>query len=159
MIICILYLKSRTECYTTTTGLVANIEFPNLVWESSSSLSLSTIWKNMYTAQYLPKLKRSVIYIEFDTPYLVGNTGSMGVDSISSRILISNVQSIMVLQQQWSNTQGSGTRSGVLFPIRGKYQNDDGSQISIYIQALGPCDDPIITDNIYPILQVTEIAI
>ena len=107
---------------------------------------------------YTPKNANSSILIEFQAKYTV--TGSSG-DNASAELWVDS-SNISNTYQMWTGTEGGGggTRSGVIFPIVGKYINSSLSQKTIKIRVYNGTDTDSITvyrDNSCW-LKVTEIG-
>jgi len=108
---------------------------------SATTTINSTTYTNVATITYTPKSSTSHLWIEFDANY--DYSGGTTTDDFFSRItvagsVISERNQIMVGQV------GGGTRSGVIFPISGRYTNSSTSGIAITVQARwGSADDAI----------------
>jgi hypothetical protein len=88
---------------------------------------------------YTPKSSSSYLWIEFDAHY--DFNGGTTVDDFFSRITVGG-STIMEKNQIFLNASGGGTRSGVLFPISGRYTNTSTAGIAITVQARrGTADD------------------
>jgi len=108
---------------------------------SATTTINTTTYTNVATITYTQKSSTSYLWIEFDANYDYSN-GTTN-DDFFSRItvggsVISERNQIMVGQV------GGGTRSGVIFPISGRYTNSATSGIAITVQARwGSSDDAI----------------
>ncbi len=108
---------------------------------SATTTINSTTYTNVAAINYTPKSSTSYLWIEFDAHYDFSNGTT--TDDFFSRItvggsVISERNQIMVGQV------GGGTRSGVIFPISGRYTNSSTSGIAITVQARwGSADDAI----------------
>jgi len=108
---------------------------------SATTTINSTTYTNVAVITYTPKSSTSHLWIEFDANYDYSNGTT--TDDFFSRItvggsVISEKNQIMVGQI------GGGTRSGVIFPISGRYTNSSTSGIAITVQAKwGTADDAI----------------
>ena len=108
---------------------------------SATTTINSTTYTNVAVITYTPKSSTSHLWIEFDANYDYSNGTT--ADDFFSRItvagsVISERNQIMVGQV------GGGTRSGVIFPISGRYTNSSTSGIAITVQARwGSADDAI----------------
>jgi hypothetical protein len=108
---------------------------------SATTTINSTTYTNVAVITYTPKSSTSHLWIEFDANYDFSNGTT--ADDFFSRItvggsVISERNQIMVGQV------GGGTRSGVIFPISGRYTNSSTSGIAITVQAKwGTADDAI----------------
>ena len=87
---------------------------------------------------YTPKSSSSYIWIEFSCTYDIAGAAA---DDFYSNITV-NGNEIVYNRQIWTNGAGGGTRSGILFPISGRYTNSSTSGIAITVQAArGSSDD------------------
>ena len=105
---------------------------------------------------YTPSYANSSILIEFQTKYTV--SGSNG-DNASAQLWVDS-SNISNTYQGWTDSEGGGTRSGVIFPIVGKYINSSRSQKTIDIRVYNGTDSDIVTvyrDNSCW-LKITEIG-
>jgi hypothetical protein len=108
---------------------------------SATTTINSTTYTNIAIITYTPKSSTSHLWIEFDANYDYSNGTT--ADDFFSRItvggsVISEKNQIMIGQV------GGGTRSGVIFPISGRYTNSSTSGIAITVQAKwGSADDAI----------------
>jgi hypothetical protein len=108
---------------------------------SATTTINSTTYTDVAVITYTPKSSTSHLWIEFDANYDYSNGTT--ADDFFSRItvggsVISEKNQIMVGQI------GGGTRSGVIFPISGRYTNSSTSGIAITVQAKwGSADDAI----------------
>ena len=82
----------------------------------------------LFVYTYMPALPTSKIIVDYATRYIVsGNTSSgSGTDSFESHLTVQDAR-IASGFQQWlyagDTAPGTGTRSGVLFPLMGAYNN------------------------------------
>ena len=90
---------------------------------------------------YTPKSSSSFLWIEFDAHY--DFNGGSAADDFFSRITVGG-STIMEKNQIFIFASGGGTRSGVIFPISGRYTNTSTSGIAITVQARrGTADDDL----------------
>ncbi len=111
------------------------------------------------TTNYTPVSTNSYIIVEYQTGYKV--TGS-NTDKWYSELVV-NSTVISTGQQYWEGYAGSGTRSGVLFPLMGRYTNSATTPVTIYIKAYRVSGDDNATFNELSTsggvwLKITEIA-
>lgn len=107
---------------------------------TTTTISSGT-YTNVATITYTPKSTTSHLWIEFDANYIL-NSGS-AADDFFSRITVAG-SAIVEKNQIFINALGGGTRSGVIFPISGRYTNTTTSGIAITVQAKwGTSDDAI----------------
>jgi hypothetical protein len=90
---------------------------------------------------FTPKSSSSYLWIEFNANYDF-NSGS-NLDDFWSNVTV-NGNEISALNQRFVNATGGGTRSGVIFPISGRYTNTSTSGIAVTVSAKrGGADDDI----------------
>ena len=123
---------------------------------SSQDVNGGGVTANIINYAYTPKNANSSILMEFQTSYsVIGGSG----DSASAQLWVDGSQ-ISYTNQYWNNASGGGTRSGVIFPIVGKYVNSSTSQKQINIKVQNNTDVDTIT--IYKDsscwLKITEIG-
>jgi hypothetical protein len=108
---------------------------------SATTTINSGTYTNVAAITYTPKSTTSHLWIEFDANYIL-NSGS-AADDFFSRITVAG-SAIVEKNQIFINATGGGTRSGVIFPISGRYTNTTTSGIAITVQAKwGTSDDAI----------------
>ena len=108
---------------------------------SATTTINSTTYTNIATITYTPKSTTSHLWIEFDANYDYSNGST--VDDFFSRITVAG-SAIVEKNQIFIFASGGGTRSGVLFPISGRYTNSTTSGIAISVQVKwGSADDAI----------------
>ena len=108
---------------------------------SATTTINSTTYTNVATITYTPKSTTSHLWIEFDANYILNNGSA--ADDFFSRITVAG-SAIVEKNQIFMNATGGGTRSGVIFPISGRYTNTTTSGIAITVQAKwGTSDDAI----------------
>ena len=82
----------------------------------------------LFVYKYMPALPTSKIIVDYVTKYTVGgNTSSAtGADAFESQIIVQDTR-VGYGYQRWlysgDTAPGTGTRSGVLFPLMGAYNN------------------------------------
>lgn len=111
---------------------------------------------NIISYPYTPKNANSNILIEFQTRYDVVGSGN---DNASAQLWVDSSQ-LAYTYQHWTSASGGGTRSGVIFPIVGKYVNSSTSQKQIIVKLYNGTDtDPItIYKDSSCWLKITEIG-
>ena len=110
----------------------------DLNMQSTNTIGI-TSYVTIATITYTPKSSSSFLWIEFDAHY--DFNGGSAVDDFFSRITVGG-STIMEKNQIFIFASGGGTRSGVLFPISGRYTNTSTSGIAITVQARrGTADD------------------
>ncbi len=108
---------------------------------SATTTINSTTYTNVATITYTPKSSTSHLWIEFDANYDYSNGTT--TDDFFSRITVGG-SAIVEKNQIMVGQVGGGTRSGVIFPISGRYTNSSTSGIAITVQARwGSADDAI----------------
>lgn len=105
---------------------------------------------------YTPKNANSSILIEFQTKYTLGGAGT---DSTSAQLWVDS-SNISYTYQQWGEALGGGTRSGVIFPIVGKYTNSSITAKNIIVKLQNSTDADAITvyKDASCWLKITEIG-
>ena len=112
-------------------GTVARVTMLNGVelGQNNPVIINSTDGTDLFVYTYMPALPTSKIIVDYATRYTVdGNTHLVtGIDTFESHITVQDTR-IASGFQQWLyvNTtleSGTGTRSGVLFPLMGAYNN------------------------------------
>jgi hypothetical protein len=107
---------------------------------------------------FTPKYSNSYLIIEYQTNYsLAGN----GDDAAFGFLKVNDVR-ISQTYQKWVATTagGGGTRSGVLFPLIGRYTNENTTTKTIDVDLYnGTVGDPItVSSDISTWLKITEIG-
>lgn len=106
---------------------VANISTGNATTSGTNALTLATV-------NYTPVSSVPVnIFIEFHADYSVSGSGAGAGDSFQSTINVNNTP-IAYRTQHWGSASGTGTRSGVLFPIAVNYQQTGTTYFNIAIK-------------------------
>lgn len=107
---------------------------------------------------YKPVSISSVIMVEYFTTYSVTGSASPTTDAFGSSMFVNNTQ-ISNGYQQWLNGSGTGTRSGVIFPLMGSYENTDYTSKTITIKlAQTSGDDTVrVYGNTGTWLKITEV--
>ena len=116
----------------------------------------STSFTNVGQINYTPVSTNSYILVEYNTTYTIGGSGS---DDFLSEINIGGTQ-ITYGYQYFANASGAGSRSGVLFPLSGRYTNSSTSAITINVNVKRIVSDDNINvkrDN-SSWFKITEIA-
>jgi hypothetical protein len=83
------------------------------------------------TASYTPTSNSSYLWIEFSATYDYNNGSA--ADEFAANIEVGGTEIINVFQK-FVNATGGGTRSGVLFPLSGRYTNSGTSSLSITVR-------------------------
>ncbi len=136
------------------------IKMTMLPFSSIGQSAVTNISASTYTLiasfSYTPSSASSYIIVEYNTVY--SNSGSNG-DTWQSEITMNGTQ-IVYGAQGWNNAVGGGTRSGVLFPLMGRYTNSSISAVSIQILATRATSDDtfVFTGDDGTWLKITEIA-
>lgn len=90
----------------------------------------STSYKNIASTTYTRVSTNSTLFIEYYTNYDISGSNE---DSWASRITAGGIE-IVDGYQNFRNAQGGGGRSGVLWPLSGKYTGTD-NPVVIFAQA------------------------
>jgi hypothetical protein len=132
---------------------------------NASDLSMISIGINSYSyteigsTTYTPKSSNSYLVFEFNVNYYIDSL-TIADDDFYSQITVDGDE-ITFSRQIFQNGEGGGTRSGVLFPLFGRYTNSSTTPKTISIKAKrGNTDDAliIIANSVSGILRVTEVA-
>jgi hypothetical protein len=131
-------------------GQNATITVPSTPSEQST--------RNIFTLSFTPKYSDSYLIIEYQTNYsLAGN----GDDAAFGFLKVNDVR-ISQTYQNWVATTagGGGTRSGVLFPLIGRYMNTNTTTKTIAVDLYnGTIGDSItVSSDISTWLKITEIG-
>lgn len=101
----------------------------------------STSYTTIATASYTPASTSSYLWIEFSATYDY-NAGT-GADEFAANIEVGGSEIINVFQK-FLSASGGGSRSGVLFPLSGRYTNSGTSALTITVRVKrNSGDDPI----------------
>ncbi len=101
----------------------------------------STSYTTIATASYTPSSSSSYLWIEFSATY--DYNGGSTADEFAANIEVGGSEIINVFQK-FVNASGGGTRSGVLFPLSGRYTNSGTSALTITVRVKrNSGDDPI----------------
>lgn len=142
-------------------GQVISISmFNNTQLSQTSKTIAAAATVNIFTLSFTPKYSNSYLIIEYQTIYSLGG----GNTDIAWAYLNVNdgVTATRISQtyQGWVNSQGGGTRSGVLFPLNGRYTNTTTAAKTITVDLYNNTDaDPItVNSDISTWLKITEIG-
>jgi hypothetical protein len=91
----------------------------------------SSSYTTIATASYTPSSSTSYLWIEFSATY--DYNGGTSADEFAANIEVGGTEIINVFQK-FINGSGGGTRSGVLFPLSGRYTNTGTSALSITVR-------------------------
>ena len=122
---------------------VANVTSGNVTTSGSTVATLATVTYTPVTSTTAVNL-----LIEFHADYSVSGSGSDAGDSFQSSIVVGST-TIATRTQHWGSTAGSGTRSGVIFPITGLYNQSGINPLTITVkvaQTVGD-DTTIVYEN------------
>jgi len=114
---------------------------------------------NIFTISYTPQYPTSYLIIEFQSVYSLGGGGA---DEAYAYLNVNDDSGHRISQtyQKWTASQGGGDRSGVLFPLIGRYTNTNTSSKVISVDLYNHTDaDPItVNSDISTWLKITEIG-
>ncbi len=116
---------------------------------------------NLFTITYTPKIANSYIICEYQTIYDVDGNGS---DFAEAYLYVNDPTESRISQtfQQWTgtdtNTTGTGTRSGTIFPIVGRYTNTNTTVKTIRVDVHTSTDTINFNGDNSTWLKITEIA-
>ena len=126
---------------------------------STTTIATSTSDTDFLTYSYTPVSSNSYLVIH----YHLGNydfTGGSGLDSYYSRIKVDGAE-IVYAYQSTGATNNNAFRTGVLFPLTGRYTNSSTTAKSIVVACRrASADDSITISNSATSmwLRITEIA-
>jgi len=101
----------------------------------------SSSYTTIATASFTPLSSSSYLWIEFSATYDYNN--GTAADEFAANIEVGGTEIINVFQK-FINGSGGGTRSGVLFPLSGRYTNTGTSTLTITVRVKrNSGDDPI----------------
>ena len=132
---------------------------------NASDLSMDSISINSYSyaeigsTTFTPKSSNSYLIFEFNVNYYIDSL-TVANDDFYSQITVDGSE-IVFSRQIYEIGQSGGTRSGVLFPLFGRYTNSSTSSKTISIKAKrGNTDDNliIVANSVSGFLRVTEVA-
>jgi hypothetical protein len=132
---------------------------------NASDLSMDSISINSYSyteigsTTFTPKSSNSYLVFEFNVSYYIDSL-TVANDDFYSQITVDGSE-IVFSRQIYEIGQSGGTRSGVLFPLLGRYTNSSTSSKTISIKAKrGNTDDNliIVANSVSGFLRVTEVA-
>jgi hypothetical protein len=117
-------------------GQFLNIKYISLQNTEDTTLNNNDIknWKDVVSINYTPVSDSSTILIDCNLSYIINGSGN---DSYSSQLLINNNNTespISSSTQIFKTNAGSDTRSNVLFPLSGSYNNSSKEPITIKAQ-------------------------
>ena len=139
-------------------GQVINVSmFSNTDLAQNATITVSaTATVNIFSIDFTPKYSSSYLIIEYQTNYSLAGSGD---DAAFGFLKVNDVR-ISQTYQNWENSQGGGTRSGVLFPLIGRYTNENTTTKTIDVDLYnGTVGDPItVSSDISTWLKITEIG-
>jgi hypothetical protein len=117
----------------------------------------STTWATISSYSYTPVSNNSYLIIEYSTDYIIGGNNT---DEWTSRIQVDNAV-VAQTYQYWRGSSGGGTRSGVLFPLTGRFNNTNTITKNIFVQAARSSSDDTGTFYRYnpaTWIKITEVS-
>jgi len=134
-------------------SMLTNANLPTM----TRTITPSPTATNVFSITFTPKYSNSYLIVEFQTVYSLIGAGS---DNSFAYLYVNDGTDYQIgkTYQQWNNT--SGTRSGVLFPLVGRYTNSNTSAKTIRVDLHNQTDaDPItLESDISTWLKITEIG-
>jgi len=121
------------------------------------TLCLGANFTTIATYNYTPISINSYILVEYITSYTVSTGGN---DTFVSRITVANGEITYGSQTWLGTTSGTGTRSGVLFPLMGRFTNSSSSAKTIIVavkRTIGDATATVLGDD-STWLKITEIG-
>jgi hypothetical protein len=111
---------------------------------------------SIFSYSYTPKTSNSYIIYEYYSAYTVGGGNT---DSITASLRVNGVE-VSSSSQYWQDSQGGGGRSGVLFPVIGRYTNASLSSKTVSVVINMRSSDDVITVHAGNMawLKITEIG-
>jgi len=149
-----IYARQYLPGQTVNTVMLSNVDL-----DQGALTIAATITNTLFTYAYSPVIANSYLIIEYQSIYSLGGSATDSIyaylnvyDSVNNRISLT--------YQQWNNGAGGGTRSGTIFPIVGRYTNDNTDTKTIRVDVYNHTDADTITINsdISTWLKITEIA-
>ena len=133
---------------------VAMLSYSDL-GQSAMSIGGGDVSGTLFSYSYQPKIANSYLLFEYQTIYKVDGDGD---DYAEGFIFVSN-NKISQTYQQWLGTvPGTGTRSGTIFPIVGRYTNASLSAKTIRVDVHTSTDQIDISADLSTWLKITEIG-
>lgn len=133
-------------------AMLSNADIGQVEIETGGSGTLNTI----FTFSYIPKYNYSYLAVEYQTMYILSD--SYGTDYINVSLYV-NDEEIGKTNQKWFGQLGGGNRSGVLFPIIGRYTNSDKTAKVITLKLFNNTNDSFtVKSDVSTWLKITEIA-
>jgi hypothetical protein len=113
---------------------------------------------NIFSYSYTPKNATSYILMEYQTIY---NVGGNGPDFAEAFLFVNDASNNLISQtfQQWTGVNpGTGTRSGTVFPIVGRYTNTNVTSKTISVSLNTATDAIVVSADNSTWLKITEIG-
>jgi hypothetical protein len=141
-------------------GQVINVSMLSNTDLGQNSLTVAAgATNNVFTISFTPKYSNSYLIVEYQTVYTLIGAGS---DAAEAYLYVNDGADNRISRtfQQWNNSQGGGTRSGVLFPLIGRYTNTNTSTKAIRVDLYNHTDaDPLsVANDVSTWLKITEIG-
>jgi hypothetical protein len=124
-------------------------DVPVLVRSGPSTPTPTTL----FTYSYTPKNATSYLLIDYQSKFDLG--GSASTDSVQAGIFVNDVQ----YSYSYQNFDPSGVRTGMMFPVVGRYTNTSTAAKSISVRIISLSDDVItVKGDTSTWLKITEIG-
>lgn len=146
-------------------GQVANVSMLSYVSTDLSQNPVTvTTTSTIFSYSYTPKSATSYIICEYQTIYRVNGNGT---DSAEAYLYVKENESdpdirISSTYQQWTgttiDTTGTGTRSGTMLPIVGRYRNTNLNPKIIRVDVFTSTDTITVQGDNSTWLKITEIG-
>jgi len=140
-------------------GQVINVSMLSYTDLGQSTKTITSGQTNgVFSIPFTPKYSNSYLIVEYQTDYSVNGGGT---EVAFAYLYVNDGTDYKIGQtyQNWINTSGGGTRSGVLFPIVGRYTNTNTSAKTIRVDFYNGTDDTFtVESDISTWLKITEIA-
>lgn len=143
------------------TGQIANMQILNKtdIDQATTTTLNAAATTTIFSYSYTPKCANSYIVVEYQTKYFFGGGNA---DSLYAYAYVNDGIDNRVGEtyQQWIDAQGGGTRSGTIFPIVGRYSNENKTAKTIRVDVFNNTNDTLtVTGNdIMTFLKITEIG-
>jgi hypothetical protein len=111
---------------------------------------------NIFSLSYTPRYSNSYLILEYQSVYYLNGAGT---DQAYAYLKV-NSDRISQTYHKWLEAEGGGARSGVLFPLIGRYTNTNTTTKTIAVDLYNGTDaDPItVNSDLSTWLKITEIA-
>jgi len=135
--------------------VIKTFMFNNIELSQSEQSINAGVTRTIFSFNYTPTSATSYLLLEYQTIYTFG--GSNG-DDMFAKMYVAGGE-ISSTYQHWIDAAGGGSRSGVIFPIVGRYSNSSTSAKTIRVDIYNHTDDTLtVQSNNSTWLKITEIG-